>query len=139
MAYARVRGSLRRRRLASAFRVSLPGRSGRGRACATRHHAAILITRGERIVVTLTARIKLAAYWFIVVVKICPHSHWKVSTSARSLGPVSRPTRRIVRGHEGHGTTRLGRCCSTMVHSQSRRERGRVSQPPTPRSEERRV
>jgi hypothetical protein len=33
----------------------------------------------------------MAAYWFIVVVKICPQSHWKVSRSDRGeseCGPV---------------------------------------------------
>jgi hypothetical protein len=46
------------------------------------------------------------AYWFIVVVKICPQSHWKVSRSDRGeseCGPVSLPTRRILRGHAGQG------------------------------------
>ena len=35
------------------------------------------------------------AYWFIVVVKICPQSHWKVSRSDRGeseCGPVSHKT-----------------------------------------------
>ena len=49
-----------------------------------------------------------------MVVRTCPHSHSKVSTSARVMSfSRSRPTSRMVRLHPGHGggADRARRCC----------------------------
>jgi hypothetical protein len=48
----------------------------------------------------------MAAYWFIVVVKICPQSHWKVSRSdwgESECGPVSLPTSAFCEGTQDSG------------------------------------